>query len=89
MGLLFLGLIVKLIYNKKKKKKHLMTLSDFFNVLFNVTLFVGGLIAVYVSLFNEIPFGEDFIISIPVINVIAGFTLIVVSIIELLGRKNG
>lgn len=89
LALLFVGFIVKLIANKKKKKDPLMNLNDFFNILFNVTLFAGGLIAVFVSIFNESPFGEEFIISIPLINFIAGATLIVVSIVELWGSKNG
>ena len=87
--LLFFGFIVKLIANKIRKKKPLMDFKDFFKVLFNVILFAGGLIAVYVSIFNEAPFGEDFIISLPIINFTAGITLIVVSIIELWGGQNG
>jgi len=73
----------------KRRRKPILSLSDFFIVLFNVTLFAGGLIAIAVSLSNEIPFGEDFIISMPLINLFAGVTLIVVSILEMFGGKDG
>lgn len=83
---LVIGFIVRLVSRKKKKKK--FGLGDYFNVLFNMLLVAGGIISLYVSLFNVIPFGEELIISLPVIEFVAGITLVVIGIWELWGGNN-
>ena len=80
---LLLGFMIRLWRNKKESKKPLMEINEFFEVLFTTTLFASGIIAIFISIFNYIPFGEDFIISRPIIDFIAGVILMYYSSVQL------